>query len=41
VAQIDMQNKIAWIHADQSKNGKMIRVPLIQDAVDVLIQQTR
>jgi len=38
-SQIDMQNKIAWIHADQSKNGKMIRVPLIQDAVDVLIQQ--
>ncbi len=21
-SQVDMQNKIAWIHADQSKNGK-------------------
>ena len=38
-SQIDMQNKIAWIHADQSKNGKMIRVPLNQDAIDVLVQQ--
>ncbi|NOQ76832.1 MAG: tyrosine-type recombinase/integrase [Methylococcaceae bacterium] len=38
-SQIDMQNKIAWIYADQSKNGKIIRVPLNQDAIDVLIQQ--
>lgn len=38
-SQIDMQNKIAWIYADQSKSGKVIRVPLNQDAVDVLINQ--
>ena len=38
-SQIDMQNKIAWIHADQSKSGKVIRVPLNQDAIDVLIKQ--
>jgi len=38
-SQIDMQQKIAWIHADQSKNGKVIRVPLNQDAIDVLVQQ--
>ena len=38
-SQVDMQNKIAWIHADQSKNGKVIRVPLNQDAIDVLINQ--
>ena len=38
-SQIDMQQKIAWIHADQSKNGKVIRVPLNQDAIDILIQQ--
>ncbi len=34
-----MQNKIAWIYADQSKSGKIIRVPLNQDAIDVLVQQ--
>ncbi len=38
-SQINMQQKIAWIHADQAKGDKMIRVPLNQDAVDVLIQQ--
>jgi len=38
-SQIDMQNKIAWIHADQSKSSKVIRVPLNQDAIDVLVQQ--
>jgi integrase len=35
-AQIDMQRKIAWIHADQAKAGKVIRVPLNQDAINVL-----
>jgi integrase len=38
-SQIDMQRRIAWIHADQSKNGKVIRVPLNDDAVAVLIRQ--
>jgi integrase len=38
-SQIDMQNRIAWIHADQAKNGKSIRVPLNQDALDILRQQ--
>ena len=27
-SQVDMENKIAWVYADQSKNGKVIRVPL-------------
>lgn len=35
-SQIDMTKKIAWIHADQSKNGKVIKVPLNQDAINVL-----
>jgi len=38
-SQIDMQQKIAWIHADQAKSGKTIRVPLNQDAIDVLMGQ--
>jgi len=37
--QVDMENKIAWVYADQSKNGKVIRVPLNADAIDVLTQQ--
>ena len=38
-SQVDMQNKIAWIHGDQSKNGKPIRIPLNQDALDILQEQ--
>jgi len=38
-SQVDMENKIAWVYADQSKNGKVIRVPLNADAIDVLTQQ--
>jgi len=38
-SQIDMQQKIAWIHADQSKSGKVIRVPLNKDAINILIAQ--
>jgi integrase len=38
-SQVDMRNKIAWIHGDQSKNGKPIRIPLNQDALDVLQEQ--
>jgi integrase len=37
--QVDMQNKVAWIHGDQSKNGKPIRIPLNQDALTILRQQ--
>ncbi|AMK75402.1 MULTISPECIES: tyrosine-type recombinase/integrase [Methylomonas] len=37
--QVDMQRKIAWIHADQAKAGKVIRVPLNQDAIDILVGQ--
>jgi integrase len=37
--QVDMQNRIAWIHGDQSKNGKPIRIPLNQDALSILRQQ--
>lgn len=38
-SQIDLQRKIAWIHADQAKGGKNIRVPLNQDAINVLREQ--
>ena len=37
--QIDMQSRIAWIHADQAKSGNVIRVPLNEDALTVLRQQ--
>jgi integrase len=38
-SQIDMQQRIAWVYTDQSKSGKVIRVPLNQDAIDILISQ--
>lgn len=38
-SQINMQTKILWIYADQSKNGKVIRVPLNDDAISVLRNQ--
>lgn len=38
-SQIDMQRRIAWIHADQAKGGRTIRVPLNEDAIAVLRQQ--
>lgn len=34
--QVDMQRKIAWIHADQAKAGKPIGVPLNSRVLDVL-----
>lgn len=37
--QIDLKKKIALIHADQSKSGKDIPVPLNQNAIDILIAQ--
>lgn len=37
-SQINMQNKLLWIHADQSKNDKPIRAPLNDDAITILRQ---
>ena len=34
--QIDMQRKVAWIHADEAKAGRPIGVPLNDDALGVL-----
>lgn len=34
--QIDLQRKVAWIHADEAKAGRPIAVPLNEDAVAVL-----
>ncbi|AEG00340.1 tyrosine-type recombinase/integrase [Methylomonas methanica] len=38
-SQIDLHRRIAWIHADQAKAGKTIRVPLNDDAVAILRDQ--
>lgn len=38
-AQIDLDRRVAWIHADQAKAGKPIHVPLNTDAVVVLREQ--
>lgn len=35
-SQVDMQRKIAWVHADQAKAGKPIGVPLNSRSLDVL-----
>ena len=34
--QIDLQRRVAWIHADEAKAGRPIAVPLNEDAVSVL-----
>ena len=34
--QVDLQRKVAWIHADQSKSRKPFGVPLNSDAIRVL-----
>ena len=34
--QVDTQRYTAWIHADQSKNGKPIRISLNDDALSIL-----
>ena len=36
-ADVDLEAGIAWVHADQSKSGKVIRIPLNAEAVDVLL----
>lgn len=38
-SQIDMQRKVAWIHADQSKTNNGIAVPLNENAIAVLLKQ--
>ncbi len=34
--QVDLFRRVAWIHADQSKSGRAISVPLNQDAISIL-----
>lgn len=34
-SQVDMSRHVAWVHADQAKDGKSIGVPLNKDAVSV------
>lgn len=38
-SQVDLSRRVAWIHADQSKSGKAIGVPLNKEAVVVLRRQ--
>jgi integrase len=38
-AQVDLDRRVAWIHADQAKAGRAMAVPLNADAVAVLAQQ--
>lgn len=38
-SQVDLSRRVAWIHADQSKSGKAIGVPLNNEAMVVLRQQ--
>lgn len=40
-AQIDLERRIAWIHPDQAKAGKPVRVPLNDDAMRVLRAQQK
>ncbi len=37
--QVDRERGLAWIHADQAKAGKVISVPLNEDALGVLREQ--
>ncbi|MBF0359209.1 MAG: site-specific integrase [Magnetococcales bacterium] len=38
-SQVDLSRKVAWVHADMTKNRRAIAVPLNADAVDVVSQQ--
>lgn len=38
-SQIDLDRRVAWIHADESKGGRAIPVPLNDDAVQVVARQ--
>jgi integrase len=37
--QVDLQRKVAWLHADQTKSKKTYGVPLSDDAIQVLKEQ--
>jgi integrase len=37
-SQVDLERRVAWIHADQAKGGRAIPVPLNEQAVNVLKQ---
>lgn len=38
-AQVDLTRRVAWFHADQTKNKKTLAVPLNADAVQILRRQ--
>lgn len=38
-SQVDMQRKVAWVHADQAKAKKAIGIPLNADAIQVIRSQ--
>jgi len=38
-SQVDLERRVAWIHADQSKSGRPIGVPLNSEAVILLREQ--
>lgn len=38
-SQVDMERRVAWIHADQAKAGRSINIPLNAEAVCVLREQ--
>jgi integrase len=37
--QVDMQRRVAWIHADEAKGGEAIGIPLSDDAIQMLKEQ--
>jgi integrase len=39
-SEVDLDRRVAWIHADQSKSGQAIGVPLNNEAVLVLRKQS-
>lgn len=39
-SQVSLERQTAWIHADESKNGKALAVPLNRLAIDVLRRRT-
>jgi integrase len=38
-SEIDLQRKVAWIHADNAKAGKAIGIPLSTEAIEILRSQ--
>lgn len=39
-SQIDMRRKVAWVHPDEAKGGDAIGIPLSDDALQILKEQT-